>query len=88
MLHCRCYLLIKTVLLLNDKRVIQTPGKSCKGTEEGGERQKHEGLHDLILRAESKASCHRAGDVPQKWNSTKEQNQLQNVEKHLKHSIR
>lgn len=43
------YLLIKAMLLLNDKCVVQTPGKSSQGTEQGGEHQKYERLGDLIL---------------------------------------
>lgn len=37
------------MLLLDDKRIVQTPGKTSQGTEQGGKRQKHEGLGDLIL---------------------------------------
>lgn len=71
------YLLIKAVLLLDDKCVVQTPGKSSYGAEQGGKCQKHEGLSDLVLGSESKASRHRTGDAPQKRDSTEEQDQLQ-----------
>lgn len=77
------YLLIKAMLLLNDKRVVQTPGKSSEGTEQGGKHQKYKWLGDLILRAKSKASCHRTSNAPQKWDSTQEQDQLQG----FKHNI-
>ena len=70
------YLLIKAVLLLNDKCVVQTPGKSRYGTEEGGKRQKYQGLGDLILWTESKANSDRTSDVPQKGDSTQQQDQL------------
>jgi len=43
------YLLVKAVLLLYDKCVVHTPGKSSEGTEQGGKRQKHERLGDLVL---------------------------------------
>lgn len=77
------YLLIKAMLLLNDKCVVQTPGKSSQGTEQGGKHQKYEGLGDLILGAKSKASGRRTSNAPQKGDSTQEQDQLQS----FKHNI-
>ena len=70
------YLLVKAVLLFNHKCVVQTPGKSSEGTEQGGQGQKYERLGDLVLCTKSKASCHRPSDGPQKWDSTQEQDQL------------
>lgn len=70
------YLLIKAVLLLNDKCVVQTPGKSSYGTEQCGKCQKHQGLGDLVLWTEAKASRHRTSDAPQKRDPTEEQDQL------------
>lgn len=75
------YLLIKAVFLLNDKRVVQTPGQSSYGTEQGGEHQKRKGLRDLVLWAKAKASCHRTSRIPQKRDSTQEQDQLQREQK-------
>ena len=81
------YLLVKAVLLLNDKCVVQTPGKSSYGAEEGGKRQEHEGLDDLVVWTKPKATCHRASGAPQKRDSTKEQDQLYKkyIEKTIKH---
>lgn len=77
------YLLIKTMLLLNNKCVVQTPRKSSQGTEQGGKHQKYEGLGDLILWAKSKAGSRRTSNAPQKGDSTQEQDQLQG----FKHNI-
>lgn len=64
------------MLLFNHKSAVQTPGKSSYGTEEGGQRQEHQGLGDLISWAESEVSRHRTGNVPQKRDSSQQQDQL------------
>lgn len=70
------YLLIKAMLLLNDKCAVQTPRKPSQGTEQGGEHQKYEWLGYLVLWTKSKTRCHRASNTPQKWDPTQEQDQL------------
>lgn len=73
------YLLVEAMLLFNDKCVVQTPGNSSKGTEQGGKGQEHKWLDDLILWTKSKASCHRTCHTPQKRDSTQKQDQLKNI---------
>lgn len=75
------YLLVKAMLLLNDKCVVHTPGKSSKGTEQGGERQEHERLGDLVVCTKSYANHQGASNAPQKWDSTQEQDQLKVLRK-------
>lgn len=70
-------LLVKAVLLLDYKRVVQSPGKSSQGAEQSGKGQKHQGLGDLVFWSEPKTSRHRTGDIPQKRDSTQQQDQLQ-----------
>lgn len=69
-------LLVEAVFLLNHKGAVQTPGKSGHGAEQRGQSQEHQRLGDLIVRAEPEPSRHRTGQVPQKWDSAQQQDQL------------
>lgn len=41
------YLLVEAMLLLNDKGVVDTPGKTSEGTEQCRKHQKRKRLEDL-----------------------------------------